>query len=397
MRAVLRWSVVGLILGLTWMFVAAGVFQAGAGADPKAFDKNVNKALRDVINHGADLFNLQGDYAGCYRVFQGALIGIKPLLGHRPDLQKEIEDGLGQAERLPRVVDRAFALRKVIDSVRSKVLGTAPPVVARDKKSDDKKPDDKPPPVTDAQKPSKPPALDKKPAVKLTLWDWLGGETNVRKIVDDFVKNAAPDPKVNVTRDGKIKLDDKGIDHLKQLMVEYISSISAGPLRYTGKSMKEAHRGLGITDAEFDAGGAHFKKALEKNGVKQDDVNFIMQKLNETRKDIVEVPSAKDKSGDKKPDSDKKPEPAKDKDKAPVDKDKKADGKPALDKDKKADDKKPEPAKDKDKAPADKDKSASNVPPARSISIRGWAGSLPAWQAASLDRRRLARDAGAWA
>src|SRR5437868_6909937 len=33
------------------------------------FDQTaLHKALRDVINTGADLFNLQGDYAGCYRL-----------------------------------------------------------------------------------------------------------------------------------------------------------------------------------------------------------------------------------------------------------------------------------------------------------------------------------------
>jgi hypothetical protein len=80
-------------------------------------------ALRDVINTGADLFNMHGDYAGCYRVYQGGLLSIKPFL--TPDLQKKIDEGIAKAERLPRYSDRAFELRSVIDEIRSQSKGGA--------------------------------------------------------------------------------------------------------------------------------------------------------------------------------------------------------------------------------------------------------------------------------
>ena len=41
-----------------------------------------------------------------------------------------------------------------------------------------------------------------------TLWDRLGGEAGVSKVVDDFVAAAATDPKVDFSRGGKYKLDD---------------------------------------------------------------------------------------------------------------------------------------------------------------------------------------------
>ena len=45
-------------------------------------------------------------------------------------------------------------------------------------------------------------------------------------------------------RDGKFKLDDKKVALLEQRVVEYVSSVSGGPLRYTGKSMKESGQDL---------------------------------------------------------------------------------------------------------------------------------------------------------
>src|SRR5262245_19328767 len=120
MRTLFRSGLLAAAAGALLVVVGSSPGQDGKPAD-KAADKLISGALRDVINQGADLFNLQGDVAGCYRVFQGGLIAVKPLLGHHADLQKAIDDGLARAERLPRVVDRAFALRKVIDDIRDKL------------------------------------------------------------------------------------------------------------------------------------------------------------------------------------------------------------------------------------------------------------------------------------
>ena len=138
-----------------------------------------------------------------------------------------------------------------------------------------------------------------------TLWDRLGGEANVAKVVDDFVNTAGKDPKVNFFRDPTVTPSKEQVAELKKSLVEFVSSATGGPLKYTGKSMKEAHKGMKITDAEFDALAADLKAALEKNGAKPDDVKAVLGAVEGTRKDIVEVPGAGDKPKlpeDKKPD-----------------------------------------------------------------------------------------------
>ena len=114
----------------------------------------------------------------------------------------------------------------------------------------------------------------------------MSGEANVRKVVDDFVAAAAPDPKVNFLRDGKFKELD--VAALKQRLVEQISSVSGGPYPYTGRGMKEVHQGMGITDAEFDALAGHLKTALERNGARPEDVAVVLKVIGSTRGDIVE-------------------------------------------------------------------------------------------------------------
>src|SRR5438477_7763513 len=103
-------------LALSGPFSAARAEDA-APLDRKALDQQIYKTLRDVINKGADLYN-SGDQNGCYRLYEGALLAIEPLLDHRPELQKVITDGIDNARRNPELARRAFVLRGVIDKIR---------------------------------------------------------------------------------------------------------------------------------------------------------------------------------------------------------------------------------------------------------------------------------------
>ncbi len=129
----------------------------------------------------------------------------------------------------------------------------------------------------------------------LSLWDRLGGEPAVTKVVDDFF-NYVNEDKIDITRGGKIKLDDKKTAEFKKNVVAFVSSASGGPIPYLGKSMKEAHKGMGITDVEFDATAQALVKALKKNGVKQAEIDELVSAVAGTRKEIVEK-----KQDDKKP------------------------------------------------------------------------------------------------
>ncbi len=99
---------------------------------------------------------------------------------------------------------------------------------------------------------------------------------------------AVGDDKVNLTRNNTVKLDDKRKADFKKKLVEFISANSGGPLKYSGRDMKESHRGMGISDAEFDAAKADLKTALDHNGVKGADADAVLTMIEGTRKDIVE-------------------------------------------------------------------------------------------------------------
>ena len=333
MTAKTRWGWTLVLAGLLAACPAGAVrgqqAPGGRGAtDAKMGNQRLYDALRDVINRGADLFN-SGDQNGCYRLFQGALMMSAPQLDQYPDLQKAIQAGLADAERQGSIGARAFALRRLLDDARARV-NPSPKKPAETKPTDTKPAETKPKPTDTRPKPTdtkpispdtkpkptdtKPPA-DTKTNAASTLWERLGGEANVKRVVDDFVDLATKDPRVDFTRGGTYKIDEAAMARLKKELVDYISQATGGTYKYGGKSMKEEHKGMHITDAQFDASVADLKKALEKNGAKPADVDTILRAVEATRKDIVEAK----KPADAKPDS-KKPETQKSSDKEPSDK-----------------------------------------------------------------------------
>ncbi|HKA06509.1 MAG TPA: hypothetical protein VKD71_04575 [Gemmataceae bacterium] len=109
---------------LSTIVILAGLFgQAVCAQDSRAaFDKQASEALRDVHDRGAELYNA-GDAAAGYRMYQGGLIVVRGLLGHRPEVQKLIADGLSEAERQASVARRAFVLHELIEKVRVELRG----------------------------------------------------------------------------------------------------------------------------------------------------------------------------------------------------------------------------------------------------------------------------------
>jgi hemoglobin len=52
--------------------------------------------------------------------------------------------------------------------------------------------------------------------------------------------------------------------------------------------MREAHRGMGITDEEFDVVAEHLDRALAENGASGADRERVLAEVEELRPEIVE-------------------------------------------------------------------------------------------------------------
>lgn len=121
------------------------------------------------------------------------------------------------------------------------------------------------------------------------LWDALGGEKVLSKVVDRFVDLVTANPEVNYTRDGRYHLNDHILKASKKAALEFISAATGGPHAYSGKSIREIHKGMRISNQEFDAAIANFQQALVENGVSPELVQTAVAMVKATRSHIVEI------------------------------------------------------------------------------------------------------------
>lgn len=233
------------------VFVVAVGAVAAADAQPPAdridHDKRIARAAHEAITVGSKLFNA-GNHEGCFRLYQGALIALQPMLGHHPKLAEFVKDKTALAADLD-AVKGSQVLREALDGV---LIITFPAFG---------------PPKKDG-----PGLIDPE---KKALWDRLGGEKVVRAVAKDFLAAAAADKKLDLTRGGKFKLDEKATARAEQLLVEAASMLAKGPLKYSGKNKDDPTEdliGVKVTDEEFTVMLRHLFTAAKANKVPTDEL-----------------------------------------------------------------------------------------------------------------------------
>ncbi len=122
-----------------------------------------------------------------------------------------------------------------------------------------------------------------------TLYDNLGKKKGITAVVDDFVGRCAADTRINSFFKATAA-DPKRLAKFKMNLVDQICQAAGGPCKYTGKSMKEAHAGMGISTADFNALVADLVAALDKAKVAEADKNALLGVLGPMKSDIVEKP-----------------------------------------------------------------------------------------------------------
>ena len=128
-----------------------------------------------------------------------------------------------------------------------------------------------------------PPPPPSAPAPQASLYQRLGGQPAITAVVDDFTANVAADPRINFF------FARTDIPHFKKELVDFICQATGGPCVYTGKSMRVAHAGMHITDAEFNDTVEDLVKTLNKFNVPPREQQELLGILGPLKPDIVGV------------------------------------------------------------------------------------------------------------
>ena len=119
-----------------------------------------------------------------------------------------------------------------------------------------------------------------------SLYDRLGGKAAIVAVVDQFVANVGADSRINGFFKATVA-DPQRLANFKMNLVNQICQGTGGPCTYTGKSMKDAHKGMGITDADFNALVEDLVAALNKFNVPAQTQKDLLAILGPMKGDIV--------------------------------------------------------------------------------------------------------------
>jgi hemoglobin len=125
------------------------------------------------------------------------------------------------------------------------------------------------------------------PTVKLSLYDRLGGVYAIAAVVDDFINRIMDDPRLNANpkvAEAHHRVSRAGF---KYLVTEMVCWATGGPQKYTGKTMRDSHIHLEITEGEWQAFLDDFRRTLDKFAVPTSEQSLLFTIVNSTKADIV--------------------------------------------------------------------------------------------------------------
>ena len=118
-----------------------------------------------------------------------------------------------------------------------------------------------------------------------TLYQRLGGYDALAAVTDDFIGRLATDKQLGRFFVGP---SEDSLKKIRQLIVDQLCAATGGPGVYIGRDMKTAHKGMGISKAEWNAAAGHLVATLEKFKVPEMEKNEVLAAISSFEKDIVE-------------------------------------------------------------------------------------------------------------
>lgn len=119
----------------------------------------------------------------------------------------------------------------------------------------------------------------------VTLYQRLGGYDAIAAVTDDFIGRLAGDDKLARFFVG-FSTDSK--QRIRQNIIDLICNRTGGPCIYTGRDMKTAHAGAGITKEDWDRSTKLFGETLVKFKVPDEEQKELGEIIAPLEKDIVE-------------------------------------------------------------------------------------------------------------
>lgn len=115
-----------------------------------------------------------------------------------------------------------------------------------------------------------------------SLYRELGEQAGITRIVEGMLLNVAGDPRI------VRHFENIDIERLRDKLVEHFCVDAGGPCTYTGDSLEESHKGLGLTPSDFNALVENLQKAMTAEGVAITAQNRLLARLAPLRGQVLD-------------------------------------------------------------------------------------------------------------
>ena len=119
-----------------------------------------------------------------------------------------------------------------------------------------------------------------------TLYERLGGYDGITAFANNLLPRLQGDNQLG--RFWKNRGDD-GIAREKQLLIDYLCANSGGPVYYTGRDMKTSHKGMRISERDWEIFIGHAVETMKALAVPETECEDISTFVLSLKKDIVEA------------------------------------------------------------------------------------------------------------
>jgi hemoglobin len=116
-----------------------------------------------------------------------------------------------------------------------------------------------------------------------SLYERLGGTPKVTLFVGETIDRVATNPATMRS------FDKVNLQHVKDMLVEQICSLSGGGCQYSGDTMRDVHAGHRITNAEFYDLVAVLRESMRAQDVPLSARNELLEILAPMKRDVVKL------------------------------------------------------------------------------------------------------------
>jgi len=128
-------------------------------------------------------------------------------------------------------------------------------------------------------------ALSAPSSAQETLYKRIGGFDAIAAVTYDFITRLATDKDLSRFFVG---LSDDSKGKVRNHIVDQLCMVTGGPCNYTGRDMKTTHKGLAITEKDWNTMATLFVETLNKFKVPKKEQDELLAIVSTTKKDIVE-------------------------------------------------------------------------------------------------------------